>query len=211
MKEICHLSATEIVHEVKKKRYSAVEVMQAHFDRLEKLNPIINGLVQSFSRDECVAKAREADRALEDGKKLGKLHGLPVTIKDKHLVKGLISCVGCMGMKNKIASEDSAVVMRLKQEGAIVVGITNVPELLSSYETDNLVYGRTNNPYDLSKTAGGSSGGCAALVSAGCIPLSIGSEMQLEASAGQPIAQASHATNPLSVWSQGLARLWEMP
>ncbi len=176
MDEIYYWSASKLIEAMKQKRLSAVEVMNAHFDRLEKLNPIINGLVQQFSREECLQKAMEADHEVATGRTKGKLHGLPVTIKDLHLVKGLASCVGCTGLKDKVATENSTIVARLQQEGAIIIGITNVPELLASYETDNLVYGRTNNPYDLSKTSGGSSGGCSALVSSGCSPLSMGSD-----------------------------------
>lgn len=174
--ELCFLSACRIVEAIKNKKISAVEVMKAHLERLEKLNPILNGLIQQFSKEECLKKASDADRDLSKGHGLGKLHGLPITIKDMHLVKGLVSCVGCAGLKNKISEEDSTIVSRLKQEGAIIIGMTNVPELLSCYETDNSVYGRTNNPYDLKRTPGGSSGGCAALVAAGCTPLSIGAD-----------------------------------
>lgn len=174
--EIFYLSASALIEAIKKRKLSAVEVMKAHLDRIEKLNPILNGLVQQYSREECLKKASHADQELSKGHSLGKLHGLPMTLKDMHLVKGLISCIGCTGFKDKVAQEDSTLVSRLKKEGAIVVGITNVPEFLSAYETDNSVYGRTNNPYDLTRTAGGSSGGCAALIASGCIPISIGSD-----------------------------------
>lgn len=174
--KICHQSASCLIESMKKRRLSAVEVMRAHLEQIEKLNPILNGLVQQFSKEECLKHAANADHKLSKGHVLGKLHGLPVTLKDVHLVKGLVSCAGSAGLKDQIAKEDSTIVSRLRKEGAIVVGITNVPEFLSAYETDNSVYGRTNNPYDLTKTAGGSSGGCAALIASGCIPLSIGSD-----------------------------------
>lgn len=174
--EICYLSATRLVKAMKSRKLSAVDVMEAHLDRIEKINPLLNGLVQRFSREESLKSAILADQELSKGRQTGRLHGLPVTIKDMLLVKGLVSCAGCSGLKNKIADEDSTIVSRLKKEGAIIVGITNTPEFLSSYETDNSVYGRTNNPYDLKRTPGGSSGGCAALVASGCSPLSIGSD-----------------------------------
>lgn len=188
MDEIYYWSATQLIEAMRKKELSAVEVMKTHLDRIEKINPRLNALVQRFSREECLKKALEADQEMARGRTKGKLHGLPITIKDMHLVKGLISCIGCMGLKDRVATEDSTIVSRLIQEGAIVMGITNVPEFLSAYETDNLVYGRTNNPYDLSKTPGGSSGGCAALVAAGCIPLSLGSD------AGGSIRWPAHCT-----------------
>lgn len=186
--EIYYLSASQLTTAIKNKKLSAVEVMKAHLDRIEKLNPILNGLVDQFSREECLKNASHADQELSKGNSLGKLHGLPITIKDMHLVKGLISCAGCTSLKDKIAQEDSTIISRLKNEGAIILGITNVPEFLSSYETDNSVYGRTNNPYDLNKTPGGSSGGCAALVSSGCSPLSMASD------AGGSIRWPAHCT-----------------
>ncbi len=186
--EVCFLSACRLIEAMKNKKLSALEVMTAHLNRIEKLNPILNGLIQQFPRDDCLKLASFADKELASGRPLGKLHGLPVTIKDMHLVKGLVSCVGCTGLMNKVAVEDSTVVSRLKNEGAIILGITNVPELLSSYETDNDVYGRTNNPYDLKRSPGGSSGGCASLIASGCIPLSIGSD------AGGSIRWPAHCT-----------------
>lgn len=171
--EIYYLSASDLIEAIKTRKLSAVEVMKVHLDRIEKLNPILNGLVQQYSREECLKNASYADQELSKGHSLGRLHGLPVTLKDLHLVKGLISSAGCTGLKDNVAQEDSTIVSRLKAEGAIVVGLTNVSEFYSSYETDNSVYGRTNNPYDLNKTSGGSSGGCSSLVASGCIPLSI--------------------------------------
>lgn len=172
MQAIYYRSARSLVQAMKQKELSAVEVMTAFLDRIDKVNPLINGLGQTFPREECLKQARSLDQK----EPKGPLHGLPFTVKDNLLVKGLTSCVGCEGLKDKVAEEDSTVVSRLKNAGALAIGITNVPEFLASYETDNLVYGRTNNPYDLSKTPGGSSGGCAALVAAGCTPLSISSD-----------------------------------
>lgn len=169
---ICYQSASFLVDAMKRRELSAVSVMEAHLERIAALNPVLNGLVQAFSPEDCLERAYQADQTLSQGR----LHGLPCTIKDRHLVKGLVSCLGCEGLKGKVAQEDSTLVFRLKKEGALIIGITNVPELLSSYETDNLVYGRTNNPYDLEKSPGGSSGGCAALIASGCSPLSIGSD-----------------------------------
>lgn len=175
-KKIYYLSSCSLIQAMKSGELSALEVMEEHLNRIEKMNPLLNGLVQRLPREECLKQALQADQKRIDGLKLGKLHGLPITIKDTHLVKGFVSCMGCIGLKNKIAEIDSTIVSRLKEEGAIIIGITNVPELLSSYETDNDVYGRTNNPYNLEFTPGGSSGGCAALIASGCIPLSIGSD-----------------------------------
>lgn len=187
-KDLCNFSASKLIELMKKRECSAVEVMQAHLDRVDLINPSINGLVQKFSHQECLQKAKEADQKLARGETPKKLHGLPVTIKDIFEVQGLISCVGCTGLKNRVATQDSTIVKRLKDEGAIILGITNVPELLCIYETDNDVYGRTNNPYSIERTPGGSSGGCAAMVSSGCSPLSIGTD------AGGSIRWPAHCT-----------------
>ncbi len=186
--DIFYWPAARLVKAIKQRQLSAVEVMQAHLDRLDKINPLLNGLVQQVPREICLQQALKADQDLSKGHVRGKLHGLPFTVKDIHIVKGLVSCLGCTALKDQVAQEDSTVVSRLKREGAIVLGITNVPEFLCAYETDNLVYGRTNNPYDLSKTCGGSSGGCAALVASGCSPLSIGTD------AGGSIRWPAHCT-----------------
>lgn len=174
--EIYYLSSCQLIEAMKSGELSAFEVMEQHLDRIDKMNPLLNGLIQRLSREDCLKQALQADQRRMNGLMLGKLHGLPITIKDTYLVKRFVSCLGCVGLKDTVAEMDSTIVTRLKSEGAIIVGITNVPEFLYAYETDNDVYGRTNNPYNLEYTPGGSSGGCAALVASGCIPLSIGSD-----------------------------------
>lgn len=131
--DLCKYSAKKLIDLMKKKECSAVEVMQAHLEQIELMNPSLNGLVQKFSHEECLQKAKEADQILAKGETPKKLHGLPVTIKDVFEVQGLISCVGCTGLRNRVATHDSTVVRRLKEEGAIILGITNVPELLCIY------------------------------------------------------------------------------
>ncbi len=129
--------------------------------------------------------ADEADQAILMGKPLGKLHGLPITIKDTCEISGFSVGKGYPYFL-KSATKDSTIVSRLKAEGAIILGITNVPELLFAYETDNRTQGRTNNPYDLARTPGGSSGGEAALLAVGGSPLGMGSD------AGGSIRQPAH-------------------
>lgn len=157
MSEINELTASEILAGIKKKQFSCVEVATVFLQRIAKVNPSLNAIVQQVNPDVVLKQAHEADESLEQGI-LGKLQGLPVTIKDSFKVKGMICSAGCKGLAHQ-ADDDATLVKRLRAEGAIILGITNVPELLLCGETDNSLYGRTNNPYDLDRTPGGSSGG----------------------------------------------------
>jgi len=121
-------------------------------------------------------EARAADAARASSEPLGPLHGVPVTIKDSFDVRGVISTGGTLGRRAYVPAQDASAVARLREAGAIVLGKTNVPELSLAFESDNLVYGRTNNPYDLARTPGGSSGGEAAIIAAGGSPLGIGTD-----------------------------------
>jgi amidase len=176
MQEITSLSAKKIAELIKNKKISCVEVMQAHLDRIAKINPLINAIVQQLTPEQALKEAQIADDAIARKKPLGKLHGIPITIKDGRKVKGFLTTLGAKSPKNCIATEDGTLVKRLRDAGAIILGITNVPAFLVSAETDNLLYGRTNNPYDLSRTAGGSSGGQCAITAAGGIPFGIGGD-----------------------------------
>jgi amidase len=154
---------------------SSVEVVDAYLRRIEALNQALNAVVQ-VNRDAARAAAAAADRALRRRDPLGPLHGVPFTVKDSFDTAGIITTAGTTGRRSFVPSRDATVVARLRLAGAIVLGKTNTPELTLSYETDNLVYGRTSNPYDLSRTSGGSSGGAAAAIAAGGSPLDICSD-----------------------------------
>ena len=173
--EICFQSATSLAKAIRTKRLSSEEVVRAFIARIEKVNPIINAVCQLAS-ESALRAAAEADKALAGGKSLGPLHGVPFTVKDSFDTAGIITTAGTTGWEGRFPTEDAIVVRRLKQAGAIVLGKTNTPELTLSHETDNLIYGRTNNPYDLSRTCGGSSGGAAAVLAAGGSPLDLGSD-----------------------------------
>lgn len=187
MNEIISLSATEIVEKIKAKKLTAKETVSAFIQRIQAVNPLINALNQ-FDVERILHDAEQADKAVRQKKSspLGKLHGLPITIKDTCDVKGFKISLGCPALLNEPSKEDATVVARLKSEGAIILGISNTPELLASYESDNLLYGRTNNPHDLTRTPGGSSGGEAAIIAAGGSPVGIGSD------AGGSIRQPAH-------------------
>lgn len=185
-KKIHELTAIDILYLIRKKEVSAEEVMSAHLNHIEKINPVINALTQRFNPEECLEQAKEVDKLIANKKPLNKLSGLPVAIKDALHVKGLICSSGCSGFYKEKALLDATLVTRLKQAGAIIVGLTNVPEMCRGGDSDNLIYGRTNNPYDLDRTCGGSSGGSAALLAAGGVPFAIGSD------GGGSIVQPSH-------------------
>ncbi len=169
-------SATAIAAAISEKTISAVEIVDAFIARIEKVNPALNAVVQ-LRAGEARSEAQKADAALARGEFWGPFHGVPMTIKDSLDTAGMISTGGTLGRRDFIPDRDSTVVKRLKDSGAILLGKTNTPELTLSFETDNLVYGRTNNPYNLERTSGGSSGGAAAILAAGGAAFDIGSDM----------------------------------
>src|SRR5271166_1417407 len=171
------LSAREIAAQIRSKEISPVEVARAHLDRIERLNPKLNAFVD-YRPEAVLAQAREAEKAILRTKKddLGPLHGVPLSVKSSIDVAGHRSEAGTRLRAGYIASEDAPLVARLRAAGAVILGVTNTPELLMAWETDNLLYGRTNNPWDLSRTAGGSSGGEAAAIAAGLSAGGVGSD-----------------------------------
>jgi len=173
--ELIYTSATKLAQAIRAKKLSSEEVVSAYLRRIEEVNPKLNAVVQ-LAADQALAQAREADAALAKGKIKGALHGVPMTIKDSLDTAGIISTAGSKGRASFVPKEDATVVARVRAAGAIVLGKTNTPEITMAYETDNAVYGRTNNPYDLSRTPGGSSGGAGAIIAAGGSPLDIGSD-----------------------------------
>lgn len=154
---------------------SSAEVVGAYLDRIDAVNGRLNAVFQ-LQRDAALTRAREADDALARGEVWGELHGVPMTIKDSLDTAGVITTGGTLGRASFVPDGDATVVARLRNQGAILMGKTNTPEFTLSFETDNLVYGMTNNPYDLERSPGGSSGGAAAIVAAGGSPFDIGSD-----------------------------------
>ena len=131
--------------------------MQAHLDRIERLNPTLNAIV-TFAPDP-LEKAREADAAIARGEELGAIHGVPFTLKDCVEVAGLRTTQGSKILADNISTEDSTVYRRLKGAGGILLGKTNLPEFALWWETNNLLFGATHNPWKIGYTPGGSSGG----------------------------------------------------
>jgi Asp-tRNA(Asn)/Glu-tRNA(Gln) amidotransferase A subunit family amidase len=175
MSELIRLSAAEMADRIRRKSISPVELVQAHFERIGQLNPKLNAFVE-LDEQRALIQARLAESAVTRGKALGSLHGVPVSIKSSIDVAGLHCEAGTRLRAGYIASQDAPLVSRLRSAGAIVLGVTNTPELLMAWETDNLLYGRTNNPWDLTRTAGGSSGGESAAIAAGMSAGGVGSD-----------------------------------
>lgn len=175
MENMLSASASEIARLIRTGQVSSEEVVEAHIRRIEQVNPKLNAVVQ-MRPEAALAEAKKADAILLHGEITGPLHGVPMTIKDSFDTKDLVSTAGSKGRENYVPREDATVVTRLRKAGAILLGKTNTPELTLAYETDNLVYGRTNNPHDLSKTPGGSSGGAATIIAASGSPFDIGSD-----------------------------------
>src|SRR5258708_13854086 len=175
MDTIIYTSATKLAQAIRAKEVSSQEVVDAHLQRIEAVNPQTNAVVQ-LTADTARNQARLADAALARGEIMGPLHGVPMTIKDSFDTRDVISTAGTQGRASFVPKEDATVVARLRAAGAILLGKTNSPELTLDGETNNLLYARTNNPYDLSRTPGGSSGGAAAIIAAGGAPLGVGSD-----------------------------------
>jgi amidase len=175
MHHVIYSSVLQLAKAIKAREISSVEVVQACLERIEAVNPKLNAVVQ-LRGEQALDEARLADEALARGVSHGLLHGIPMTIKDSLDTAGVITTGGTSGRKNFVPEKDATVVARLKNEGAILLGKTNTPELTLSFETNNLIYGRTSNPYDLTLSSGGSSGGAAAIVASGGAPFDIGSD-----------------------------------
>lgn len=173
--DLTSCSLVELAALISRKEVSPVDVMQDHLRRIEQQNGGINAIVTLA--DDSLAQARASEAKLVSGNVLGPLHGVPITIKDTIATAGIRSTSGSRVRKDFIPTADAAAVARLKAAGAIILGKTNTPEMAIPYETDNPIFGRTNNPYDEQLTAGGSSGGEAAAIAACISPGGVGSDL----------------------------------
>ena len=173
--DIIYASAKTMAQAIQDKHVSAVELVETHLARIDEVNPALNAVVQ-LAAERARAEAVEADAALARGESLGTLHGVPFTLKDSIDTEGVVTTGGTLGRKDYVPDADATVMARLRAAGAILLGKTNTPELTFAGETDNLVYGRTNNPFDLSRAPGGSSGGAGAIVCCGGAAFDIGSD-----------------------------------
>ncbi|WII72324.1 amidase [Bdellovibrio sp. 22V] len=177
MNELLKLSALEIAAKVAKKEVSPTEVLEAHIERIEQVNSSLNAMVEKdYERARQTAK-EQTEQLAKNNSDLPPLFGVPFTVKEMFSYEGMKRTGGSIHQTQSVMDWDATVVARMKNAGAIPMGTTNVPELGFWFETFNPVYGRTNNPYDLSRTCGGSSGGEGALLGAGATPLGLGSDI----------------------------------
>jgi amidase len=177
MSDLCFLKATELAALIQSRKVSAREVMAAHLERINRLNPVINAIVAKLDDEKCLALAEAADQRAAKGETLPPLHGLPIAFKDLQPAVGFPQTCGSPIFKDNMPEEDSVLVERLRNAGAIAIGKTNVPEFGMGSHTYNKVYGTTFNPYDLTKSAGGSSGGAGAALATGMLPIADGSDL----------------------------------
>jgi amidase len=214
MTELWQLTATELAARIRRREVSAAAVMDAFLARIAAVNPAVNAIV-TLDAEGARQGAAEADRRLAAGEAVGPLHGLPIAVKDLEDTAGMRTTYGSPIYRDHVPGQDTPMVVRLRGAGAIVIGKTNTPEFGAGSQTFNAVFGATRNPYDLSRTPGGSSGGAAAAVATGMLPLADGSDLGasvrnpaafcnvvgLRPSPGRiPDPTSSSAWSPLSVY-----------
>ena len=176
MTDLAFLPAHELARRIRRRQLSAVELLTHYQSRIERLGGAINAVVaRDFER--AYVRAKAADAALARGELWGPLHGLPMTVKESFNINGLPTTYGFEAFKHNIARSDAVTVQRLQAAGAVIFGKTNVPVSLADWQSFNPVYGRTGNPWDTTRTPGGSSGGSAAALAAGFTALELGSDI----------------------------------
>jgi amidase len=177
---ICFLEATELARLIRARELSAEETLAACLEQTDRTNPHVNAIV-TLVPERAMRDARAADQRLAEaiayGEDIGPLHGLPVAHKDLTPTRGIRTTFGSLVYEDFVPDEDALVVERLRRAGAITVGKTNTPEFGAGSQTYNEVFGETLNPYDTNKTCGGSSGGAAAALACGMVPIADGSDM----------------------------------
>lgn len=214
MDNIVRTDATRIAQLIAQRELSPVEVMQAHLDRIAAVNPKLNAIVTLA--DGAMEGARTAEAAVISGAQLGPLHGVPFTVKDGIDTAGVLTQRGSPIFRGRMPDADATVVARLKAAGAILIAKTNPPEFSYSIETDNLLTGQTNNPWNLDYTPGGSSGGESAAIAAGMSPLGVGSDLSISlrgpaAHTGVVGFKATHGRMPMTGhWPRVPRRFWHI-
>src|SRR5215813_3996297 len=211
---VVKMDATRIAELIAKRELSPVEVMQAHLDRIAAVNPKLNAIVALA--DGALNAAKKAEAAVTSDARLGPLHGVPFTVKDGIDTAGVLTQRGSPIFKGRVPDTDATVVARLKAAGAILIAKTNPPEFSYSIETDNLLTGQTNNPWNLDYTPGGSSGGESAAIAAGMSPLGVGSDLSISvrgpaAHTGVVGFKATHGRVPMTGhWPRVPRRFWHI-
>jgi aspartyl-tRNA(Asn)/glutamyl-tRNA(Gln) amidotransferase subunit A len=212
--DIIFSDATKLAELIRTKEVSPVEVMQAHLDRIEAVNPRINAIV-TLAPDALEA-AKRAEAAVMSGDEVGPLHGVPFTVKDSIDTAGVLTQRGSPIFKGRIPDADATSVARMKRAGGILLAKTNLPEFSYWIESDNLLSGRSNNPWDVTRTPGGSSGGESAAIAAGMSPIGLGTDLAISvrgpaAQTGITSIKATHGRVPMTgIWPRAPRRFWHV-
>jgi aspartyl-tRNA(Asn)/glutamyl-tRNA(Gln) amidotransferase subunit A len=209
-----YADATKLAELIRTREISPVEVMQAHLERIEAINPKINAIVSVAENALDAAKAAEA--AVLAGETLGPLHGVPFTAKDSIDTAGVLTQRGSPIFRGRIPDTDATSVARMKKAGGILLAKTNLPEFSYWIESDNLLSGRSNNPWDVTRTPGGSSGGESAAIAAGMSPIGLGTDLAISvrgpaAQTGITSMKATHGRVPMTgIWPRAPRRFWHV-
>jgi aspartyl-tRNA(Asn)/glutamyl-tRNA(Gln) amidotransferase subunit A len=212
--DIIYSDATKLAELIRTRQVSPVEVVQAHLDRIETLNPKINAIVTLA--DGAIEAAKAAEAAVMRGENLGPLHGVPFTVKDSIDTAGVLTQRGSPIFKGRLPDSDATSVARMKKAGGILLAKTNLPEFSYWIESDNLLTGRSNNPWDLERTPGGSSGGESAAIAAGMSPIGLGTDLAISvrgpaAQTGIVSLKATHGRVPMTgIWPRAPRRFWHV-
>ena len=212
--ELIYSDATKLAELIRTREVSPVEVMKAHLDRIEALNPRVNAIVTIA--ENALQSAREAEAAVQRGDELGPLHGVPFTVKDSIDTAKVQTQRGTPIFKGRTPDTDATSVARLKKAGGILLAKTNLPEFSYGIESDNLLTGRTNNPWNLDLTPGGSSGGESAAIASGMSPLGLGTDLAISvrgpaAHTGIVSLKATHGRIPMTgIWPREPRRFWHV-
>ncbi|MBY3075363.1 amidase [Rhizobium laguerreae] len=212
--DLIYSDATKLAELVRTKEVSPVEIIQAHFDRTEALDGDVNAIVTIA--DNAPEAARRAESAVMSGQELGPLHGVPFTAKDSIDTVGVLTQRGSPIFKGRLPNEDATSVARMKKAGGVLLAKTNLPEFSYWIESDNLLSGRSNNPWDLERTPGGSSGGESAAIAAGMSPIGLGTDLAISirgpaAQTGITSMKATHGRVPMTgIWPRAPRRFWHV-
>lgn len=212
--DFTHFDATELAGLIRTGKASSVEVVQAHLDRIDAVNPKLNAIVTVAAS--ALEAAKAADGQLAAGGAVGPLHGVPFTVKDSFDTAGVLTQRGSPIFAGRVPDTDATAVARVKEAGGILLAKTNLPEFSFWVESDNLLTGRTNNPWDLDRSSGGSSGGESASIAAGMSPLGLASDLSISvrgpaADTGVVSFKPTHGRIPMTgIWPREPRRNWHV-
>jgi aspartyl-tRNA(Asn)/glutamyl-tRNA(Gln) amidotransferase subunit A len=212
--DVIYSDATRLAELIRSKQVSPVEVVKAHLDRIDAVDPKVNAIVTVA--ESALDAARKAEAAVMAGEELGPLHGVPFTVKDSIDTAGVLTRRGSPIFKDRIPDTDATSVGRMKKAGGILLAKTNLPEFSYWIESDNLLSGRSNNPWNLERTPGGSSGGESAAIAAGMSPIGLGTDLAISirgpaAQTGISSLKATHGRVPMTgIWPRAPRRFWHV-